>query len=70
MDGVTISDIVIDGDAIIYFFSLQSTSENEGEFRLQEQFGRPFVPGEFLIFQAQVLHPQSVVSFLIKIVSV
>lgn len=36
------------------------------EFRPQQQFGQPLGPGDYLIFQAQVLKLETVVSFWLK----
>ena len=37
--------------------------DGDNEFKLQEQFGKLLEPDAFLIFQAQVMNPESVVSF-------
>ena len=37
-------------------------NQKDCEFQLQQQFGQPLEPGAYVLFQAQVLKPESVVS--------
>jgi len=37
-------------------------SQGSADFKLQEQFGRPLESGDFLVFQVQVLEPETMVN--------
>lgn len=40
-------------------------NQTDCEFRPQQQFGQPLGPGDYLIFQAQVLKPETVVRYIL-----